>query len=164
MTAHLSGTSHPTLTTMSRVMPKSSTHQRLLYVGLITGLIALTSGATYLVTTHNILEWQPGKRSQAKTPTHLYSLFSGHGVCQQAIKEAAPGEVITLASDDRAAKYNAYDDSNVLTFEAEIKPDKLRFLSEQRSTYKIVYRCHTSSIDNRLLKLSQLVIDENGIK
>lgn len=145
-------------------MPNSSTHQRLLYAGLLIGLVGLTSGATYLATTHNLLEWQRNGRTQAAAPSHLYSLFAGHGVCEQAIYEAAPGKVITLESDDRAAKYNAYDDSNVLTFEAEVKPDKLRFLSEQRSTYKIVYRCHTSSIDNRLIKLSQLVIDEHGVK
>jgi len=116
------------------------------------------------VTSQDLLTWQAGSRQQTQAPRHIYSLFAGHGVCQEAIKKAAPGQVITLESDDRAAKYNAYDDSNVLTFEAEIKPDKLRYLSELRSTYKIVYRCHTSTVDNRLLKLSQIVIDENGIK
>jgi hypothetical protein len=145
-------------------MPKFSTHQRLLYAGLIIGLIALTSGATYLVTSQNLLEWQLNSRSQEESTAHLYGLFAGHGVCEQAIKDAVQGKLITLESEDRAAKYNAYDDSNVLTFNAEIKPDKQRFLSEQRSTYKIMYRCHTSSVDNRLLKLSQLVVDELGIK
>jgi len=145
-------------------MPKSITHQRLIYAGVLIALVGLTSGATYLVTTHNLLEWQRNTRPQTAAPSHLYSLFSGHGVCEKAIHEAAPGKVITLQSDDRAAKYNAYDDSNVLTFEAEVKPNNLRFLSEQRSTYKVVYRCHTSSIDNRLIKLSQLVVDEHGIK
>lgn len=145
-------------------MPKSSTHQRLLYVGALIGLVGLTSGVTYIATTHNLLEWQLNSRQQDAAPSHLYSLFAGHGVCEEAINKAAPGKVITLQSDDRAAKYNAYDDSNVLTFEAEVKPNNLRFLSEQHSTYKIVYRCHTSSIDNQLIKLSQLVIDENGIK
>ena len=146
-------------------MPKSGSPKRVIvYAGICAGVIALTCAATYVAMTENLLAWTHNSGAKSPAPAHLFDLFSGHDVCKAAIYKAAPGTIITLQSDDRAAKYNAYDDSNVLTFEAEINPSGVRFLSQQRSTYKIMYRCYTSSVDNKVLKLSHLAIDEQGIK
>lgn len=85
-------------------------------------------------------------------------------MCVKAIHRNANGKVISVTSDDRTAIYRGYNDSNQITFRAEVQPPDRPFLSEQRSTVSVIFRCTTSAKTNELINLSQQTQDIHSIQ
>ena len=83
-----------------------------------------------------------------------YDLFDGHNFCEEAIRDRVKGKIITLTSDDRAAKVNTYTNTNILAFTASIVPDDEEFLSEQLSTREFSIKCATSIDTNNVVRLN----------
>ncbi|GAA5315577.1 MAG: hypothetical protein AseanaTS_07820 [Candidatus Pelagadaptatus aseana] len=131
------------------------------YVGIFISVIIVTSLVTYYPSTGGVFGSERGGYSNKVTAP--LGLFAGHDICIEAIHKNANGKVITLTSDDRTAKYQGYNDSNQITFIAEVQPPNRPFLSEQRSTVHVSFRCTTSAKTNKLLSLSQHVDDIHGI-
>ncbi len=132
-----------------------------LYIALVVGVIALSSLVTVYVSSDLPFGTEmPGGREAVRPPLDV---FAGHDVCIKAIHKNANGKVISLTSDDRSARYQGYNDSNQITFVAEVQPPDRPFLSEQRSTVRVFFRCSTSAKTNKLLTLSQQTNDIHGI-
>jgi len=83
-----------------------------------------------------------------------YDLFAGHSFCEDAIRGKVDGKIISLTSDDRAAKINTYTNTNILTFKANIARVNEQFLSEQHSTREYDIKCSTSIDTNAVVNLS----------
>lgn len=132
-----------------------------LYVALVIGLIAISSMVTVYVSSDTTAATNMSSNRQAARPP--LGVFAGHEVCVKAIHKNANGKIISLNSDDRSARYQGYNDSNQITFVAEVQPPNLPFLSEQRSTVQVFFRCNTSAKTNKLLNLSQQTNDIHGI-
>jgi hypothetical protein len=132
------------------------------YVGIFISVIVVTSLVTYYLSTGSVFGGGGDGRKGARVLAPQ-GLFAGHDTCVKAIHKNANGKVITLTSDDRTAKYQGYNDSNQITFIAEVQPADRPFLSEQRSTVHVSFRCTTSAKTNKLLSLSQHVDDIHGI-
>ena len=103
----------------------------------------------------------PFETSRVKSAARKQSfdLFAGYSSCENAIREKAEGKVISLTSDDRAAKVNTYTNTNILTFKANIVPPNERFLSEQHSTREYDIKCATSISSNAVVNLNMSLAD-----
>lgn len=125
-------------------------------------MVVISSALTVYVVQHGTLNLNSDTGRQ---PAYKhYDTYAGHDVCKEAIIRGARGQVIALEADNRSAAYQSYNDTNVLTFSAEIRPRHIPFLSEQRSTYHSSIRCATSAQDNSLVNLSWLTTDPNGVQ
>jgi len=89
-----------------------------------------------------------------------YDLFAGHSFCEDAIRGKVDGKIISLTSDDRAAKVNTYTNTNILTFKASIARVNEQFLSEQHSTREYDIKCSTSIETNTVVNLSILPVED----
>jgi len=87
-----------------------------------------------------------------------HDLFAGHSFCEDAIRGKVEGKIISLTSDDRAAKINTYTNTNILTFKANIARVNEPFLSEQHSTREYDIKCSTSINTNTVVNLSILPV------
>lgn len=132
-----------------------------LYIALIIGVIAVSSLVTVYVNTDTQLPTELNTSGEKVRPP--LDVFSGHDICVKAIHKNANGKVISLTSDDRSARYQSYNDSNQISFVAEVQPPNRPFLSEQRSTVRVFFRCNTSARTNKLLNLSQHTHDLHDI-
>ncbi|WP_390615845.1 hypothetical protein [Maricurvus nonylphenolicus] len=140
-----------------------------LYIIIVAMVIVLSSGLTVYITQSSSSQFSSGfsgtKRSSANNEDYKhYGIFAGYDVCKEAIINGANGQVMVIESDDRTAHYRGYNDTNVITFSAEVKPNAIPFLSEQRSTYHVSVRCATSAKDNQLVNLSWLTTDTYGVQ
>ena len=98
--------------------------------------------------------------SNKTTKKKNYDLFAGHSFCEDAIRGKVEGKIISLTSDDRAAKINTYANTNILTFKANIARVNERFLSEQHSTREYDIKCSTSINTNTVVNLSILPVED----
>jgi len=99
--------------------------------------------------------------SNKTTKKKNYDLFAGHSFCEDAIRGKVEGKIISLTSDDRAAKINTYANTNILTFKANIARVNERFLSEQHSTREYDIKCSTSINTNTVVNLSILPVGDH---
>lgn len=161
MSASMSGK----LTSIERLMGQPSQKRLTLYLILALSVVVLSSGMTILLVQRShfdLLNALSG--SSTDQPYKHYGIFDGHDNCKKAIADGANGEVIALESDDRSALYQGYNDTNVITFSAEVRPYSQPFLSEQRSTYHVSVRCSTSAKTNKVVNLNWLATDHYGVK
>ncbi len=89
-----------------------------------------------------------------------YDLFAGHSFCEDAIRKRVNGRIISLTSDDRAAKVNNYARTNILTFKANIVSDDTEYKSEQHSTREFNIKCSTSIDTNKVVNVNIAPVDE----
>lgn len=140
-----------------------------LYIIIVVMVIVLSSGLTVYISqqSNNLFSSGGSKTGRSASSNEEYKnfgVFAGYDVCKEAIISGANGRVMVIESDDRTAHYRGYNDTNVITFNAEIKPPAIPFLSEQRSTYHASIKCATSAKDNKLVNLSWLTTDPYGVK
>lgn len=139
-----------------------------LYIIIVVMVIVLSSGLTVYISQRSSNNFSGGFSSlggsSSGTDYKHFGVFAGYDVCKEAIVDGANGQVMVIESDDRTAHYRGYNDTNVITFNAEIKPRAIPFLSEQRSTYHASIRCATSAKDNSLVNLSWLTTDPYGVQ
>jgi hypothetical protein len=89
-----------------------------------------------------------------------YDLFAGHSFCEDAIRKRIKDRIISLTSDDRAAKVNQYARTNILTFKADIVPGDIKYRSEQHSTREFNIKCSTSIDTNNVVNITVTPVDE----
>ena len=91
----------------------------ILIVVAIIILLALASGTAYF-----FLDFKGDSESVdaiSKRPRR-FNVFDGFSLCEQAIRDSVSGKLISLESDDRAAKYDYRDNMNLLFFNAVYRP------------------------------------------
>ena len=99
-------------------------------------------------------------RLDREGPSKHYDLFAGHSFCEQAIRKKVDGRIVSLTSDDRAAKVNSYANTNVLIFKADIVPLNTKFRSEHLSTRQYDIKCATSIASNKVVNLTIQPVEE----
>jgi hypothetical protein len=138
------------------------------YITIVAMVVVLSSGLTIYFTQQGHSQFTDAlskfNNSSGEQPYQHFGVFAGYDVCKAAITNGANGQVIALESDDRTAHYRGYNDSNVITFSAEVRPRSIPFLSEQRSTYHVSVKCATDAKTNELVNLSWLTSDPYGVK
>ncbi|MAZ88045.1 MAG: hypothetical protein CL693_10390 [Cellvibrionaceae bacterium] len=111
-------------------------------------LIILSSAATVVVM--NSLSDGRSVRAEGELPLRRYDLFESYDECEADVKKAVVGHVVSLVSDDRAARYDESSNTNKLFFLADVAAEDSTGVHLEQGISQIFARCDVSAETNRI--------------
>ncbi len=124
-------------------------HQRkavLLAAGFL--LVVLSSASTVVV----MKSMNDGgtRRAVGELPSRRFDLFERYDECEKAVRRAVSDHVVSLISDDRAARYDERSNINKLFFLADVAGEDSAGVHLERGVRQIFARCDVSAETGRI--------------
>ena len=111
-------------------------------------VLALVGGSVFLYLQYGAVDAENGQDLSQKP--RRFDVFDGFSLCEQAIRRSLQGHVVSLDSDDRAAKYDPRSNMNQLFFAAAYRPKSGLFGSASQQEKQIYVRCDVSAENNEV--------------
>lgn len=93
------------------------------------------------------------RRDKPVKAPRRFNTFSAFTDCETAIKKNLGGKVLSVESDDRAAKYDYRENLNLLFFKAVYRPEKSFFGGIDYREKEVFVRCDASAETNEIVAL-----------
>ncbi len=112
-------------------------------------LLIVLSSATTVVVMNSSSDGRLA-RGEGELPMRRYDLFESYDECESAVKQAVVGHVVSMVSDDRAARYDESSNVNKLFFLADVAAEDSTGVHLEQGVRQIFARCDVSAETNRI--------------